>query len=176
MSQSLSCDSQSKESVFPAQNATVHHFYAKLENSPTLYISFTVHMMDKVVKLIKEKEMLKESKSKSDELIKADKNLIHNCLCCGEITYMALRIAIYAGVVTVEGITYVLDVPASLFVEGINTVVEVEAAGVATEALDLGAECAILEAGGGAPSRASIVVEGDGDGVRFRGMGTRLRV
>ncbi|KAK9168648.1 hypothetical protein Syun_000788 [Stephania yunnanensis] len=30
----------------------------------------------------------------------------HNCLCCGHITYMALRIAIYAGVVTVEGITY----------------------------------------------------------------------
>ncbi|KAK9163289.1 hypothetical protein Syun_004191 [Stephania yunnanensis] len=60
-----------------------------------------------------------------------DKNLIHNCLCCGHITYMTLRIAmspirqgmyICSGVVTVEGITYVLDVPASLFVEEIIVV------------------------------------------------------
>lgn len=49
--------------------------------------------------------------------------------------------------------------------EGGEVEVEVEAAGVAARAADMGAECAVLEARGGAPTSAAAVVEGEGYGV-----------
>ncbi|KAK9118909.1 hypothetical protein Scep_017002 [Stephania cephalantha] len=126
-------------------------------------VSDMIHMMDRVVKLIKEKEMLKESKSKSDELIKVCilfvfpinhmnfeqaisshvsidsltslSQILWNLLIFKDEAYSDYlhgiedsnvhqldNVCIYAGIVTVEGITYVLDVHASLFVEGITVV------------------------------------------------------